>query len=268
VAPRIRYEDRVMRVNVAEYLRLQGRMCGQLGSSLYDVLLGHAADDAAAGGPVATVLDGYPHEPVYSALALRLMGSVHRLVLDGEAPALAAHYPSVGGDGDAERAWPAFRAVVASNEERLRSRIVNEGVQTNEVRRTAALVCGFLEVARATGHPLRCLEIGASGGLNLRWDRFRYEAATGVWGDAASPVVLSAPGAIGRPSIPRRKRAGRRFSRSCGPTSSNASRCSRPRATWRRGFRPRSSARTAPTGWASGWPHRAPAWRPSSTTRS
>jgi hypothetical protein len=201
VAPRIRYEDRVMRVNVAEYLRLQGRMCGQLGSSLYDVLLGHAADDAAAGGPVATVLDGYPHEPVYSALALRLMGSVHRLVLDGEAPALAAHYPSVGGDGDAERAWPAFRAVVASNEERLRSRIVNEGVQTNEVRRTAALVCGFLEVARATGHPLRCLEIGASGGLNLRWDRFRYEAATGVWGDAASPVVLRDSWVEGRPPI-------------------------------------------------------------------
>jgi hypothetical protein len=38
---------------------------------------------------------------------------------------------------------------------------------------------------------LRCLEIGASAGLNLRWDHFRYEAPAAEWGDAGSPVVLS-----------------------------------------------------------------------------
>ena len=46
-----------------------------------------------------------------------------------------------------------------------------------------------LVVARETGLGLRCLEVGTSGGLNLRWDHFRYESATGSWGDAASPVV-------------------------------------------------------------------------------
>ena len=35
------------------------------------------------------------------AYAFRMLGGVHRLVLDGRAEALAAHYPSVGGDGDA-----------------------------------------------------------------------------------------------------------------------------------------------------------------------
>lgn len=188
-----------MPVDVVEYLRLQGRLCGQMGSPFYDVLLNRAADDAAAGGPIATVLAGYPHEPVLSAMALRLTGLVHRLVLDGDVPELAAHYPSVGGDGDAERAWPAFRAVVAARAEALRARIAVEGVQTNEVRRTAALVCGFLEVARATGLPLRCLEVGASGGLNLRWDRFRYEAPSSAWGDPASPVVLRDSWPEGRP---------------------------------------------------------------------
>jgi len=179
----------VSRVDVADYLRLQGVYCGKLGSPLYDTLLSRAADDAAAGGVVAAVLDGYPHEPIYSAMALRFMGGVHRLVLEGRAPGLAAHYPSVGGDGDVTRAWPAFHAVVADNVLLLRDWMAR-GVQTNEVGRSAALVCGFLEVARRTGLGLRCLEVGASAGLNLRWDRFRYDTPRGAWGDPASPVVL------------------------------------------------------------------------------
>ncbi len=47
-------------------------------------------------------------------------------------------------------------------------------VQTNEVGRSRALLPGFLEVARHTGLPLRLLEIGASAGLNLRWDHFPF----------------------------------------------------------------------------------------------
>ena len=177
------------RIDVPAYLRLQGDYCGRLGSPMYEVLLGRAAEDAEAGGPIATVLDGYPHEPIASAMALRLMGAVHRLVLEGRVPTLAAHYPSAGGDGDADRAWPAFRAFVAAETAELRRRL-EQGVQTNEVGRSAALICGFLEVARATGLGLRCLEIGASAGLNLRWDHFRYEASGATWGDASSPVVL------------------------------------------------------------------------------
>ena len=178
-----------MEVDFAEYLRLQSTACGRLGSPFYETLLARAADDAAAGGPIAAVLEGYPHAPVLSAMALRLMGAVHRLVLDGEAPTLAVHYPSVGGDGDGARAWPVFRAFIAEHVPLLR-RLMERGVQTNEVRRTAALVCGFLQVADETGLALRCLEVGASAGLNLRWDHFRYEAANAVWGDPTSPVVL------------------------------------------------------------------------------
>ena len=176
-------------VDVPGYLRLQGVYCGRLGSPFYETLLSHAADDAAAGGPIAAALDGYRHEPIASAMALRLMGNVHRLVLEGQAPALAGHYPSAGGDGDAERAWPAFRAFVAADLPRMRQ-LLDRGVQTNEVGRAAALICGLLAVARATGLGLRCLEIGASAGLNLRWDHFRYEAPDATWGDPRSPVVL------------------------------------------------------------------------------
>jgi hypothetical protein len=115
------------------------------------------------------------------------MGAVHRLVLTGRVAQLARHYPSTGGDGDAEAAWPLFRAALADHRDEIRA-LVARPCQTNEVGRCAALIGGFLEVAHRTGLPLRTLEIGASAGLNLNWDRYRYEAGTAGWGDPGSPV--------------------------------------------------------------------------------
>ena len=167
----------------ARRLRTQARGCGGLGSPLYAAMMERAAQDAEAGGPVASVLAGHEADPGPSALALRLFGQVHRLVLGGDAPELAAHYPSTGGDGDAEAAWTAFRRLLAGRGDELRP-LLDRPVQTNEVGRSAVLVGGYQAVAGRTGLPLRCLEVGTSGGLNLRWDRYRY----GYWGDPASPV--------------------------------------------------------------------------------
>jgi hypothetical protein len=74
-------------------------------------------------------------------------------------------------------------------------------VQTNEVGRSAVLYGGLLVVAAETRKPLRLLEVGASGGLNLRVDRFRYEVGGKILGDAASPVRLVEPWQ-GRPPAP------------------------------------------------------------------
>jgi hypothetical protein len=115
------------------------------------------------------------------------MAAVHRLVLVGDAPDLARFYPSAAerlADGDP---WPAFRATLAADAARIRE-LVDRPCQTNEVGRSGALVGGFLVVAAETGLPLRVLEIGSSGGLNLRWDQYRYEAEEWAWGDPASPV--------------------------------------------------------------------------------
>jgi hypothetical protein len=82
----------------------------------------------------------------------------------------------------------AFLATVADRRPEIEARI-EDGVQTNEVGRAAVLVGGYAEVARRSGGlPLRVLEIGASGGLNLRWDRFWYDTGAGTLGDPASPV--------------------------------------------------------------------------------
>jgi hypothetical protein len=61
------------------------------GSAIYERLLRAAAADVEEGGPCLDVLRGHERDPFGSALALRFMGGVHRLVLDGGAPALAAH---------------------------------------------------------------------------------------------------------------------------------------------------------------------------------
>ena len=177
---------------LAQRLQRQASWCDDLGSPFYGALLRLAAQDLNAEGAVWGVLGGFEGEDGSAALALRLMGAVHRLVLMGKLPDLAKRYPSVGGDGDAGAAWSAFRKALIDARSEVRE-LLPGGCQTNEVGRSAALLGGFLEIANRTGQRLRILEIGASGGLNLRWDQYRYESGAGGWGHLNSPVRFVNP---------------------------------------------------------------------------
>jgi hypothetical protein len=186
-------------------LRRQADACRRMGSPLTADLLTGAADDLAAGGPTAELLGPLEDDPPGTVPALRFAGALHRLVLERRAPGLAVHYPSVGGTpGDV---WPAARAVVEQHLDVLRE-LVQQPVQTNEVGRSSVLLGGLLHVAAATGGlPVRLLEVGASGGLNLSVDRYGHEVAAGVvLGDPSSPVVLRAPwqGRLPDASVPLR----------------------------------------------------------------
>jgi hypothetical protein len=172
------------KAKIAAILRWQADACEKLGSPLYADLLDRAAADVEACGPCWAVLAGHEDDDRQSMPALRFMGAVHRLVLEGRTPELAEAYAAHRAD-----AWPAFHEVVAEHVDDLRAGM-ERGVQTNEVARSAALLGGFMLVARATGLSLRVLELGSSAGLNLRWDAFRYEGEGRAWGDPASPVRL------------------------------------------------------------------------------
>jgi hypothetical protein len=186
----------------------QRRACEQSGSQLYVRLIEATVADVAAGGPCADVLRPHEHEPFATALPLRFLGAIHWLVLSGRAPPLARHYPSAGGapgptvvddpyqttppppqgeSAASRRLVDDFLATVAERRDEIESRI-HLGVQTNEVGRSGALVGGFVEVVRRSGLPLRVLEVGASGGLNLRWDHYFYDTGESTFGDPDSPV--------------------------------------------------------------------------------
>ena len=128
----------------------------------------------------------WPGDPVADALPLRLAGALHALVLSGADPVLAACYPP----GDARSLGSALVAALTRHDAFVRS-FLPSPPQTNEVGRSAVLLGGFLQVASDTGLPLRLLEIGASAGLNLLWDRYGYRVGDGTWGDPEGPVQLA-----------------------------------------------------------------------------
>lgn len=170
---------------IAEQLQWQADACRMIGSPLYAALLERAAADVEARGPVWGVLRGHESDPRFSVLGLRLLGTVNRIVITGREPELAAAYEA----RDAPRAWERLRDAIERNAVELRP-LIDLPVQTNEVGRCNALLFGFLTVAAETGLPLRLLEVGASAGLNLRWDSFGYRAGGFSWGQADSPLQL------------------------------------------------------------------------------
>ncbi|WP_231639777.1 DUF2332 domain-containing protein [Mycobacterium sp. Marseille-P9652] len=170
-------------------LRSQGRFCAASGSPMYGELLDLVADDAEAGGRFAAILSGHEDAPPRQAVPLRLLGGLHRLVLDGRAPRLRRWYPSTGGAWDAKEAWPEILAAAADHSDSLRASL-DHPPQTNEVGRSAALIGGLLRINHHFGLPVRLFEIGTSAGLNLRADHYRYRFADHHWGPADSPVTV------------------------------------------------------------------------------
>ncbi|MDX6325789.1 MAG: hypothetical protein QOK15_2143 [Nocardioidaceae bacterium] len=163
-------------MGIVEDFRFQAHACAEIGSPMYAELLARVVEDIEARGVTRTVLAGHEDDPGPSALALRLLGSVHRLVLERRAGDLALFYPSVGGHWDVTAGWPAFERVLRDQPEAVREWL-DRAPQTNEVGRAAALYGGLLHLPRDL--PVRLMEIGSSGGLNLRADQFGYRDASG-----------------------------------------------------------------------------------------
>lgn len=173
---------------------LQAGACAAFGSPFSAALIERAARDIEAGGALPPLLEPWAglstRALISEAVPVRWLGCAHDVVLSGEAPEMAAAYPAPGAPGDPDVAWSALRRLMETRPERFADFMSHEP-QTNEVRRSACLLPGFLTIAQETGLPMRLFEIGASAGLNQLWDRFHYDLGhAGTWGDPASQVRL------------------------------------------------------------------------------
>ena len=172
---------------------VQSRACAALGSPFMERLMALAAERLAPGAPVADRVLGWTGDPspFADSVPLRLAGALHALRLEGLA--LSEVYPPREVPDD--RLWSAVEAAFRDHEARLLEWL-GQAPQTNEVRRASAILPAIAAACEGSDQPVELIELGCSGGLNLRCDRFRLDVPGGSLGDPASEVVLS-PGWTG-----------------------------------------------------------------------
>lgn len=162
---------------IIAHFREQGVFCRTLGSPFMAALCEVMARDIEEDGPVAQLVSGWPANPRRDALSLRVAGFLHHSVLTGAAAELARVYPGRDGNWSMERVWPVARDWLTANRAAAQA-FLTSPPQTNEVRRSIALLPGFLKLAALYPGPMHLLELGASAGLNQNWDRFSYQTAS------------------------------------------------------------------------------------------
>lgn len=122
-----------------------------------------------------------------------LFGSVHLLLLKGNQHNLREYYLSlVAKPKSPEDIYPEFKDFFLNNFEEIEKLMASKLVQTNEVRRCSYLYPAFLLISTFfENKPLHLIEIGASAGLNLFWDKYKYDYGTGdFFGKLDSNIVL------------------------------------------------------------------------------
>jgi hypothetical protein len=168
--------------------------CPQVDGVLYRALCrGIAGDDA--------LLAIAARAPASQPPPNLLFAAVHALLLGGARHPLRAWYPALCDlrAQDPEEAFPAFRDFCLQHREAIEARVATRLTQTNVLQRCSVLLPAFAQVhAMGGGRPLALVEVGASAGLNMRWDGYRYAYAREepgapdlAWGDPTSGVVVS-----------------------------------------------------------------------------
>ena len=164
---------------------------------LYGALLAEMADDWEVGGVTREIFHGWEDTPARQFPQLRMLAGLFRVVLRGDAPQLEGFYPALGGDFDHHDAWAMVRPVLGAHAEELHESL-REAPQTNEPARTVALLVGLAHAVRRTGlRRVRLLEPGASAGLGLLVDHYRFEGDGWAAGPEASPLVVEHCAATG-----------------------------------------------------------------------
>ena len=195
-------------MRLRDAFRHQAQSCGRLGSPFMERMLSGLADAWPETGTLAARCTDWPGElgPNGASLPLRIAGGLHALVLSGRDPDLARVYPPR--DVTDAGLIAEVLAALDRNEPFLLDWI-DRAPQTNEVRRAAAIIPAAHWIAARHPLPIRVSELGASGGLNLMWDRFAIETDAGRLGPADPALTLTPAWSGTMPDAARIEVAGR-----------------------------------------------------------
>lgn len=171
-------------------LRQQAESCAGLGSPFMARLCQLLAERLQPDTPLTRRLFDWPGDlgPSAASVPLRLAGALHALVLQGH-PGLGAVYPPHAPADEA--LWLALVNALHTEANAIDA-FLDSPPQTNEVRRSAALIAIGHWLAARHRLPFVLSELGASAGLNLLWDRFALQTKAGHLGPA-DPVLTLTP---------------------------------------------------------------------------
>jgi hypothetical protein len=179
-------------IRVREAFKEQAGWCAKLGSPFTALLcstLAERLDESTAIGSRVLSWPGGDPTAQGDALSLRVCGALHSLARSNQEPGLTALYPGAASQVSPNDLWLAVRGALERNPSHFETYLAT-APQTNEVGRSAVLMCGFLEIAKRVGLPMQLFEIGASAGLNLIADRYRYRFGDVEWGDPQAALLL------------------------------------------------------------------------------
>ncbi len=177
---------------IREAFQETGDSCRALGSDftarLCHVIASRLSRDSVVGEAVLTWQGDASNKG--DVLAMRLAGALHALVITGADENLARVYPPNSAPSDDDLFWTVLASSMDVHSEHIIDRL-QFAPQTNEIRRSSAIYAGLMEIGRRFELPLILSEIGASAGLNLLCDQYRYEFGSKHSGNLGSRVILS-----------------------------------------------------------------------------
>ncbi|NBB98239.1 MAG: DUF2332 family protein [Alphaproteobacteria bacterium] len=176
-------------MNFRDHARAQAEACARLGSPYTARLLRLLADHLRPGHIVADRLLDWPSDRLDpDAVALRLTGALHYLVLTRQAAILARFYTR--DDIPDAQLWRSLDAVLRLNADAILP-VLDHAPQTNEVARSAVFIAAGHWLTAAFGLPLVLTELGSCAGLNLLWDRYALQIGDQSFGPEEAAITLA-----------------------------------------------------------------------------
>lgn len=121
-----------------------------------------------------------------------LFGAMHYLVLRGlDHPVADLYAAARSGTSPAAASGAVFRDAVRARHDELGELIGSRLVQSNVVRRAAGLRLALAAIGRDEPGPVHLIEVGASAGVHLFVDRYRFRYGERTVGPPDAPVTIA-----------------------------------------------------------------------------